>query len=117
MSDSKDVLGYYSDGREKACIVMLFTGYALFMLSGIFYLLSIVSKYILLNSKFLSNLGTLLFVLGSVVYMTALGLNIVINYAEDVDRYYFWNMYKEINNSVHSSLLVSIGLMVIFYKL
>lgn len=116
MSDKKDVLGYYSDGREKACIVMLFISYALFSLSSLLLLLCIVSRYMLLKGNGLLNLGILLFVLGSVVYLTALGVNIVINYVEDVDRFYYWTMYREVNNSVHSSLLVSIGLMLVFFK-
>jgi hypothetical protein len=118
MNNRKDVLGYYTDGREKACIVMLFMSYAFFSLCCILLLISLISKYLYSGSKFAFNTSVLLFVLGCVVYSTALGINIVINYAEDVDRFYYWNMYKEISGSVISSLMVSIGLMILclFYK-
>lgn len=118
MNNSKDVLGYYIDGREKACIVMLFISYAFFSLCSILLLICLISKYLYSRSETSFKTGVLLFVLGCVVYLTALGINIVINYAEDVDRFYYWNMYKEISGSVISSLMVSIGLMVLvlYYK-
>lgn len=118
MSNSKDVLGYYTDGREKACVVMLFMSYAFFSLCGILLLWCLLSKYLYIDAKMAFKTGVLLFVLGCVVYLTALGINSVINYAEDVDRFYYWNMYKELTVSVTSSMTVSTGLFLLlnYYK-